>query len=72
MPLPRRNPDGEPAENGTSQKRREPRMSASMFHLDFARTVAPDAPDDWTETAKIPDYEYSTKKVPMNLHFPAE
>lgn len=34
--------------------------------------VMSDAPGNWAETVKIPDYEYSTKKVPMNLHFPAE
>jgi len=34
--------------------------------------VAPDAPEDWTEAVKVPDYKYSTKKIPMNLHFPAE
>lgn len=34
--------------------------------------AAPDAPDDWTETVKVPDYEYTTKKMSMDLHFPAE
>ena len=34
--------------------------------------VAPDAPEDWTEAVKVPDYKYTTKKIPMNLHFPAE
>ncbi len=38
----------------------------------ISQRVAPDAPDDWTETSKIPDYKYSTKTTPMNMHFPAE
>ncbi|MBQ6585542.1 MAG: hypothetical protein IJH83_01885 [Coriobacteriales bacterium] len=34
--------------------------------------VAPDAPDDWTEARKVPDYAFSTKKTPMGLVFPPE
>ncbi len=55
--------------NGAEAQVRDRRQ---VGYKTIKQRVTSDAPDDWVETVKVPDYEYSTKTIPMNLHFPAE
>lgn len=59
----------EQAVNGAEAQIREKKQAGFKT---IYRKAAPDAPEDWLEAVRIPDYRYSTRKISMNLRFPAE